>query len=170
KVGCIVNDVAAVNIDAKLIRGDTNRAGRGDDDSKRSTTDLADTIELANGCACCSIADELLGSFEKLLSLADARGEAYDRIILENSGVAEPQNIRDQFAEARAMGLPLMERIHLDTLITVVDGSTFVQDYSSRAPLAARPDLGEGGGYRPVVDLLVEQIECADYVVLNKSD
>lgn len=46
KIGCIVNDVAAVNIDAKLIRADQNRA------DPSSTTDLADTIELANGCAC----------------------------------------------------------------------------------------------------------------------
>lgn len=41
----------------------------------------------------------------------------------------------------------------------MVDSHTFIQDYSSRAALAARPDLGEGGGLRPVVDLLVEQIE-----------
>lgn len=41
----------------------------------------------------------------------------------------------------------------------VVDSHTFIQDYSSRASLAARPDLGDGGNLRPVVDLLVEQIE-----------
>ena len=35
---------------------------------------------------------------------------------------------------------------------------------------AARPDLGDGGNLRPVVDLLVEQIECADYIILNKID
>lgn len=46
KVGCIVNDVAAVNIDAKLIRADQTRS------DPSTTTDLADTIELANGCAC----------------------------------------------------------------------------------------------------------------------
>jgi G3E family GTPase len=80
--------------------------------------------------------------------------------VLENSGVAEPQNIRDQFNEAIAAGNPLMHRIYLDTLVTIVDAGTFIHDYSSRTPLAARPDLGEGGNLRPVVDLLVEQIEC----------
>ena len=48
--------------------------------------------------------------------------------------------------------------------------ATFSKHYASRTALAARPDLGEGGNRRPVVDLLVEQIECADFVLLNKTD
>jgi len=171
KIGCIVNDVASVNIDAKLIRN-TGRAQQGDDDAPgpKSTADLTDTIELANGCACCSIADELFDSFENLLNIAKKRGITYDRIVLENSGVAEPQNIRDQFNEARALGHPLVDKVYLDTMITVVDSASFMKDYSSKAPVAARPELGDGGGMRPVVDLLVEQVECADFIVLNKVD
>lgn len=91
-------------------------------------------------------------------------------IVLENSGVAEPQNIRDKFSEAVANGHPLASRLHLDTMVTIVDAASFVADFASRAPLAARPDLGEGGNLRPVVDLLVEQVECADFVILNKID
>ena len=105
RIGCVVNDVADVNIDAKLVRNDRSRqrkggksgdkdggdgeggggggagAGAADDDkgNNNTTADLADTIELANGCACCSIQDELFGSFEQLLSLADAKGATYDR-------------------------------------------------------------------------------------------
>ena len=176
KIGCIVNDVASVNIDAKLIRttGRDQDAGLqnagSNSNSHKSTADLTDTIELANGCACCSIADELFDSFESLLKVARKRGIKYDRIVLENSGVAEPQNIRDQFSEARALGHPLVEKVHLDTMVTVVDSASFMQDYSSKAPVAARPELGDGGGMRPVVDLLVEQVECADFIVLNKVD
>ena len=55
-------------------------------------------------------------------------------------------------------------------MVTIVDAASFVADFASRAPLAARPDLGEGGNLRPVVDLLVEQVECADFVILNKID
>jgi hypothetical protein len=51
KVACIVNDVASINIDAKLVRNDRNRAHR-DREAVNTTSDLADTIELANGCAC----------------------------------------------------------------------------------------------------------------------
>ncbi|KAG2488742.1 hypothetical protein HYH03_012740 [Edaphochlamys debaryana] len=164
KIACIVNDVAAINIDAKLVRNDKNRG------TNNTTADLTDTIELANGCACCNIQDELFASFEQVLALADKRGEPYARIVLENSGVAEPQNIRDKFNEAEAAGHPLMDRIELDTLVTLVDCGSFLKDWATRACLAQRPDLGEGGGLRPVVDLLVEQIECADFVVLNKTD
>lgn len=89
---------------------------------------------------------------------------------MENSGIAEPQNIRDSFAEAMADNHPLLKKIELANLITIVDAATFIKEYSSRAPVAMRPDLGEGGTMRPVVDLLVEQIECADVVVLNKAD
>eukprot|EP00877_Chromochloris_zofingiensis_P009401 jgi/Chrzof1/4714/Cz14g23240.t1 len=167
KVACIVNDVASINIDAKLVRNDRNRSRN---EQVNTTADLTDTIELANGCACCNLQDELFASFEQVLALADKKGQPYARIILENSGVAEPHNIRDRFTESAADGHPLMSRIELDTLVTVVDSGTFIKDYSTRAPLAARPDLGDGGSLRPVVDLLVEQIECADFVLLNKID
>lgn len=46
-------------------------------------------------------------------------------------------------------------------MVTLVDSGTFIQDYASRMPLAARPELGEGGNMRPVVDLLVEQVGAA---------
>lgn len=88
KIACIVNDVASINIDAKLVRNDRNRDRGGA--AQNSTADLADTIELANGCACCNLQDELFASFEQVLALADRRGEPYSRIVLENSGVAEP--------------------------------------------------------------------------------
>jgi G3E family GTPase len=54
------------------------------------------------------------------------------RIVLENSGVAEPSNIRDQFAEAAAAGHPLLQRVELDTLVTLVDSSSFIKDYSTK--------------------------------------
>lgn len=169
KIACVVNDVASINIDAKLVRNDKNRAAAAGNASG-TTSDLADTIELQNGCACCTLQDELFASFEQILALGDKRGEQYARIVLENSGVAEPQNLRDKFTEAALDGHPLLERIELDTLVTVVDCSTFLKDWATRACLAQRPDLGDGGNLRPVVDLLVEQIECADFVILNKTD
>jgi G3E family GTPase len=57
--------------------------------------------------------------------------------VLENSGVAEPQNIREKFGEAITAGQPVMDRIELDTLVTVVDSATFIADYASRCDLVA---------------------------------
>lgn len=59
-------------------------------------------------------------------------------------------------------------KVRLDTMVTVVDASSFLADYSTRAPVAARPDLGDGGSLRPVVDLLVEQLECALFIIATK--
>lgn len=61
--------------------------------------------------------------------------------MLENSGVAEPQNIRDKFSEAIAMGNPLMSRIQLDTMATIVDSGSFTADYSSRTPVSGSTGL-----------------------------
>lgn len=55
----------------------------------------------------------------------------------------------------------------LDTMVTVVDASSFPALYGARGPLASRPDLGDGGGLRPVVDLLVEQLECVATIQLS---
>ena len=172
KIGLVVNDVAAVNIDAKLVRNDNMQASAG---AGGSTAEMADTVELQNGCACCTASDELLDSIDRLLSLSARRGERYDRIIMETSGVAEPKAIRDKFNDAITYQDPIMDLVTLDTLVTVVDTSAFLQEYESRDVIANRPDLGGneaqgGSGQRRVVDLLVEQVECADIVLLNKSD
>ena len=160
KVGCIVNDVAAVNIDAKLAKAV-------DKDS--------DTVELQNGCACCSAAEELFTSIEQLLRMSISKRQRYDHIVIEATGVAEPRQVREKFQEAEDNGLPIMRLAKLQTLITVVDSNTFVDHYESRQVMNDREDLGldefdEGGGDRPIVDLLVEQIECADMIICNKMD
>ena len=85
RIGAVVNDVAAVNIDAKLTRG---VAGMGED-----------TVQLQNGCACCSAAEELFVSIEQLVELSEKKGVPYDYIIIEGSGVAEPKLIRERFQE-----------------------------------------------------------------------
>ena len=85
-------------------------------------------------------------------------------MILESSGVGEPRNILRRFECAERDGHPLQAKIRLDNLVTVVDAHSFSRDWVSRMPVISRPDLGEGGALRPVVDLLVEQIECASPV------
>ena len=69
--------------------------------------------------------------------------------MLENSGVAEPQNIRDKFTEAILMNNPLMSRIQLDTMATIVDSGSFTADYSSRTPVSGIHVLASLHATRP---------------------
>ena len=134
KIAVIVNDVASVNIDSKLVRGGTTAST--DDELQTSNNNSDNTslpagiVELQNGCACCSMSGELLSSVSELLTISDMRQneeEKFDHIVIEMSGVAEPRSVRNIFQEAMMYDMPLMERIRLDTLVTVVDCSTYVQ-------------------------------------------
>jgi G3E family GTPase len=146
RIAVIVNDVASVNIDSKLVRGRT--AARGTDtegDELQTYTDdtnvamalPAGIVQLQNGCACCSISGELLTSVSELMTLSDMRqdDEKFDHIVIEMSGVAEPRSVRNIFQEAMMYDMPLMERVSLDTLVTVIDCSTY-RDYLQSSRLA----------------------------------
>ena len=200
KIAVVVNDVASVNIDSKLMRGQSTTASESDaslvEDEVASATP-AGIVELQNGCACCSLSGELLTSVSELLTLSDLRQdeEKFDHIVIEMSGVAEPRSVRNIFQEAMMYDMPLMERVSLDTLVTVVDCSTYL-DYVKSSKTANRdesPELfyrdeverlkieekeqdswfglslltdAQGG----VCDLLVEQTEVADVILMNKID
>ena len=89
KVGTIVNDVASVNIDAKLISNPMNSNGNGDNSAVGKGT-----VELQNG-ACCSLSDELLTSVSDLME-----GRDLDVILLELSGVADPVAVKNNWKQA----------------------------------------------------------------------
>lgn len=178
RVGVVVNDVAQVNIDAKLVR---ERSSSG---IRTTSGEGVDFVELENGCACCNASDELMACIWQLQEMAKARGNKFDRIVIEMSGVAEPKNIRREFQEALREGHPIFQETELSTMITVVDSPHFFDLYSARNDIADREELigGEDRAVeryddmksieveRKVVDLLVEQVECADKIVLNKTD
>ena len=145
KIAVIVNDVASVNIDSKLVRGRTaSSESDGDEDGVGGGTNYngdaalpAGIVELQNGCACCSNAGELLTSVSELMTLSDMRqdDEKFDHIVIEMSGVAEPRGVRNIFQEAMMYDMPLTDRVRLDTLVTVVDCSTY-SDYLRSSKLA----------------------------------
>ena len=181
KVGVLVNDVADVNIDAKLVLngGAASSAGGSLADDVVSAQDM---VELANGCVCCSVSDEMLKGVEFLIG-RNGDQKPYDHIVIECSGVAEPKKVRDKFQDAEMEGAIELDEAKLHTMVTVVDASQFLLEWESRDEVHERPDLGfqaeedgEEEGYgedvaeRKIVSLLVEQVECADVIVLNKCD
>jgi len=181
KVGVVVNDMAAVNIDAKI----TARRLDLDENNNQKMQGAAEFVEIGDGCVCCSMADELFTTLAELAAVSSMKGYKYDHIVIEATGIAEPRSIRDQFQDAEAAGMPLMEEVELSTLVTVVDSAAFLDAYAETASIAQRPDLAapvdddpspflmarfDHSLQRSVVDLLVEQVECADVLLLNKKD
>jgi len=153
RVAVIVNDMSEVNIDADLVRA----GGAG-----LSQTDET-LVEMSNGCICCTLRDDLLQEVRRLA--AEGR---FDYLLIESTGVSEPMPVATTFEFRDEAGESLSDVAKLDTMVTVVDAVNLLENYASHDFLS---DRGEGvgdGDDRTLVDLMVDQIEFADVVVLNK--
>jgi G3E family GTPase len=153
RVAVIVNDMSEVNIDAALVR---------DGGANLSRTE-EQLVEMTNGCICCTLRDDLL---REVRALAD-QGR-FDYLLIESTGIAEPLPVATTFEFRDENGESLSDVARLDTMVTVVDAANLLADYGSADFLADRGETAGDGDNRTIVDLLVEQIEFADVVVLNK--
>ncbi|MBX5225529.1 GTP-binding protein [Rhizobium sp. NLR9b] len=153
RVAVIVNDMSEVNIDAALVR---------DGGANLSRTE-EQLVEMTNGCICCTLRDDLL---KEVRQLAD-QGR-FDYLLIESTGIAEPLPVATTFEFNDENGESLSDVARLDTMVTVVDAANLLADYASADLLADRGETAGDGDNRMIVDLLVEQIEFADVVVLNK--
>jgi G3E family GTPase len=154
KVAVIVNDMSEVNIDADLIRD-------GGADLSRTDEQL---VEMTNGCICCTLRDDLLNEVSRL-----AREQRFDYLLIESSGISEPLPVAATFEFRDEAGFSLSDLARLDTMATVVDAAALLKDYASDDFLADRGETAGEGDTRLLVDLLVEQIEFADVVIINKA-
>ncbi|MEP1538007.1 MAG: GTP-binding protein [Paracoccaceae bacterium] len=152
RVAVIVNDMSEVNIDADLVRADT----------ELSRTDET-LVEMSNGCICCTLRDDLLDEVRRLA------GEGrFDYLLIESTGISEPLPVAATFDFRDEFGNSLADVSRLDTMVTVVDAVNLLNDYSSHDFLRDRGEtLGEEDE-RTLVHLLTDQIEFADIVILNK--
>jgi cobalamin biosynthesis protein CobW len=116
-----------------------------------------DIVELANGCLCCTVADEFLPTMERLLD----RALPPEHIVIETSGLALPKPL------VKAFDWPTMRpRVTVDGVVVVVDGPAFAAGRFASSPAEmAKPDHDN-----PIEETFVEQLGCADLVLLNKSD
>ncbi|WP_422009560.1 zinc metallochaperone GTPase ZigA [Reyranella sp.] len=155
KVAVIVNDMSEINIDAALVR-------QGGAELSRSEEKL---VEMSNGCICCTLREDLLQEVERLA------GEGrFDYLLIESTGISEPMPVAATFEFEDEAGKSLSKVARLDTMVTVVDARAFIEDYSSADFLHQRGQTAEPEDTRTVVDLLVEQVEFADVIVVNKAD
>jgi len=155
KVAVIVNDMSDVNIDAALIE-------RGGANLSRTEEKL---VEMSNGCICCTLREDLLKEVKNLA--AEGR---FDYLLIESTGIAEPLPVATTFDFRDENGESLSDVARLDTMVTVVDGANLIRNYSSTDFLKdTKENLGPQDE-RTLVDLLVDQIEFANVIVLNKID
>ncbi|XVV15920.1 GTP-binding protein [Actinoplanes sp. CA-131856] len=147
RVAVVVNDMSAVNIDAQLVRTEER------------------LVEMTNGCLCCTLRDDLLGEVAAL-----ARQGRFDYLLIESSGVSEPMPVAATFAFGVDDDQVLADVASLDTMVTVVDAPHLIARIDGGETLEDRGLSAYEGDERTIADLLVDQLEFADVVVINKTD
>jgi len=155
KCAVIVNDMAALNIDKALI-----------DQSALVQSD--EVIAMQNGCFCCTLRSDLVDQIIEL-----AQKQIFSYILIEASGVSEPSEIAPMFEdcddehdheEEHPEGPQLSEVARLDTCVTVVDAAEFYNNLESMKFYEQNEVQGT------ITELMMEQIEFANVIVLNKKD
>jgi G3E family GTPase len=155
RVAVIVNDMSEINIDSQLI-------AHGGSQLSRTEEKL---VEMTNGCICCTLRDDLLQEVSRL-----AREQRFDYLLIESTGIGEPMPVAATFSFVDESGSSLSEVARLDTLVTVVDASRCLEDLESIDDLRDRDMAIDENDERTLSDLLIDQIEFANILVLNKID
>ncbi|MFD2470699.1 GTP-binding protein [Amycolatopsis silviterrae] len=152
RVAVIVNDMSEVNIDAALVRDNVSRT------EER-------LVEMTNGCICCTLREDLLDEVARLCA-----EDRFDHLLIESSGISEPMPVAATFSFATDDGAPVLSSARLDTMVTVVDAANFARELARGDSLAERSLDQYDGDERTVSDLLMDQVEFADVLLLNKTD
>ncbi|QCN97940.1 cobalamin biosynthesis protein CobW (plasmid) [Azospirillum argentinense] len=153
RLALIINEFGDVGIDGEILRacGDP-------------TCTEDDVIELANGCLCCTVADDFVPAIEKLLS----RPQPPEHIIIETSGLALPKPL------VQAFHWPAIKtRVTVDGVVAVVDAAAAAEGRFAPDPAALAAQAAEAGQLdheTPVEEVFEDQLLCADLIVVNKTD
>ncbi len=153
RLALIINEFGDVGVDGVLVRGCNDEA-----------CPEEDVVELANGCICCTVADDFIPTMEALLS----RPQPPEHVIIETSGLALPKPL------VKAFQWPaIRNRATVDGVVALVDADAvaagrFATDEAALAAArAADPSLDHDS---PLEELYEDQLLCADMVLLNKAD
>ena len=153
RLAVIVNEFGDVGIDGDILKGCGDAA-----------CPEENIVELANGCLCCTVADEFVPALDTILS----REPPVEHIVIETSGLALPKPL------VQAFNWPAIKsRVTVDGVVAVIDGAALA-DGKVAADLEALtrqraldPSLDHDN---PVEEVFADQVACADLVVLNKRD
>lgn len=157
RLAVIVNDLGSVNIDADLVRGELVRQGQ----------DGPKVMQLQGGCICCSIQSDLL---DTLLDIC--LHQRPDHIVLEATGMASPEGIVRSLFARNTCGQLITQVLQPANFVTVLDGAGLenylghVDELSGKRRVLLMP----GDPRRPLQELLMEQVEYADVLLVNKQE
>ena len=155
KVAVIINDMSEVNIDAQLVKNENTLS--------RTEERL---VEMSNGCICCTLREDLMIEVEKL-----AKENRFDYLLIESSGISEPIPVAQTFSFINEEeNIDLSQFSFIDTMVTVVDAFNFFKDFGSAQTLQDRKASDIDNDNRTIVNLLVDQVEFANVIILNKTD
>lgn len=156
RLAVLVNDMAALNVDAALVRDGRAALARSREEA---------LVELSNGCICCTLREDLLAQVAEL-ALADR----FDALLIESSGISEPMPVAQTFLFEDGLGRSLAHLARIDTMATVLDAANFAANHGSADSLRARSLGATPSDGRLLAELLLEQAEFADLLLLNKAD
>src|SRR5690349_7783898 len=153
RLAIIVNEFGELGIDRELLLGCGEAA----------CTD-EDIVELANGCLCCTVADDFLPTLTRLIE----RAEPPDHILVETSGLALPKPLVQAFAWPE-----IRTRMTVDGVVTVIDAEAAAAGRFADDPGAVAAQRGADPAIdhdNPLEEVFSDQLACADLVILNKAD
>src|SRR5246500_2293483 len=153
KLAVIVNEFGDVGIDGDILKGCGDAA-----------CPEENIVELANGCLCCTVADEFVPALDTILS----RQPAGEHIVIETSGLALPKPLVQAFHWPS-----IKRRVTVDGVVTVVDGAALAEGRVAADLEALARQRGADTALDhddPIEEVFEDQIACADLVVLNKRD
>ncbi len=153
KIALIINEFGDVGVDGEILKA-----------CGEETCSEADIVELANGCICCTVADDFVPTMNALLNRADP----IDHIVIETSGLALPKPL------IKAFNWPdIRTRVTVDGVVAVVDGPAFADGLFAEDPdaVAAQRLADDALDHEsPLAELFEDQLASADMVILNKAD
>jgi cobalamin biosynthesis protein CobW len=153
RLAVIVNEFGDVGIDGEILKGCGDAACPEDN-----------IVELANGCLCCTVADEFVPALDAVL----AKEPRVEHIVIETSGLALPKPLVQAFHWPS-----IKSRVTVDGVVTVVDGAALADGrvaFDLNALAAQRAADNALDHDDPIEEVFEDQIACADLVVLNKCD
>lgn len=153
RIALIINEFGDLGVDGDLLKS-CGIEGCAEDN----------VVELANGCICCTVADDFIPTIEALLD----RAAPPDHIIIETSGLALPKPL------LKAFNWPeIRTRVTVDGVISVIDGAAVAEGRFAPDPAAVQAQRLADDALdhdSPLEELFEDQLACADLVVLNKTD